>query len=80
MVEASFSGFKLAFLEELMVEFRCTCSYQRAVQIVTALGEAEVRDMIEQDKGAELTCHFCNEVYALDEAELERILVGSEAV
>lgn len=77
MVEATFAAFNLTLLEELAVEFRCTCSYQRAVQIVAALGEAEVRDMIERDKGAELTCHFCSEVYSLAEAELERILAAS---
>ncbi len=35
------------------VEFRCKCSYERAVKIVTALGREEVEDMIEKDKGAE---------------------------
>jgi molecular chaperone Hsp33 len=56
------------------LEFRCTCSYERAVNLVTALGEDEVRDMLEQDQGATLTCEFCNESYWLDEAALEAIL------
>jgi molecular chaperone Hsp33 len=61
-------------LDECPLEFRCTCSYERAVNIVTALGTEEVEDMLAKDKGAELTCHFCNEVYWLDEAVLEKIL------
>ena len=61
-------------LETHPVEFRCKCSYERAVTIVTALGREEVEDMLEKDKGAELTCHFCNAVYYLDEAALQRIL------
>jgi molecular chaperone Hsp33 len=61
-------------LETHPVEFRCKCSYERAIRIITALGEAEVREMLEADKGAELTCHFCNAVYLLDEAALRRIL------
>ncbi len=63
-----------AVLAECPLEFRCTCSDERAVNIVTALGTEEVEDMLEKDKGAELTCHFCSEVYWLDEAALEKIL------
>jgi molecular chaperone Hsp33 len=61
-------------LETRRVEFRCKCSYERVVRIVTALGREEVEDMLEKDKGAELTCHFCNSVYYLDEDALRGIL------
>lgn len=61
-------------LETRPVEFRCNCSYERVVRIVTALGREEVEDMLEKDKGAELTCHFCNSVYYLDEDALREIL------
>ena len=61
-------------MEKIPVEFRCRCSYERAVNLVSALGENEVKDMLEKDNGAELTCGFCNEVYALDEAALLQIL------
>lgn len=67
-------------LERRLVEFRCKCSYERAVRIVTALGEEEVRDMLEKDKGAELTCHFCNSVYYLDERALQEILEPPQPV
>lgn len=61
-------------LEKIPVEFRCRCSYERAINLVAALGESEVKDMLEKDKGAELTCGFCNEVYSLDEDALLQIL------
>jgi molecular chaperone Hsp33 len=61
-------------LDARPVEFRCKCSYERVVSIVTALGREEVEDMLEKDKGAELTCHFCNSVYYLDEDALRVIL------
>lgn len=62
------------------VRFQCTCSYERAVNIVTMLGEEEVGDMLEKDNGAELTCHFCSAVYYLDEAALRDILNPPEPV
>jgi molecular chaperone Hsp33 len=65
-------GFEV--LEENQVEFRCTCSYDRALNIISCLDRAEVEDMLVKDQGAELTCHFCNEVYFLNAAALERIL------
>lgn len=61
-------------LQKIPVEFRCRCSYDRAVNLVAALGEAEVKDMLEKDKGADLTCGFCNETYSLDEEVLRQIL------
>jgi len=80
IVSECFGEFDFELLEEIPVEFRCTCSFERAIRIVTALGESEVRDMLERDKGAVLTCHFCNEIYSLAEGDLERILRPSDAV
>jgi molecular chaperone Hsp33 len=74
MLRLALRGLPFDTLESRPVEFRCKCSYERVVRIVTALGREEVEDMIEKDKGAELTCHFCNSVYYLDEDALRGIL------
>jgi molecular chaperone Hsp33 len=74
MLRLALKGLPFDTLESRPVEFRCKCSYERVVRIVTALGREEVEDMIEKDKGAELTCHFCNSVYYLDEDALRGIL------
>jgi len=64
----------IELLEKRPVEFRCTCSYDRALHIVSCLGREEVQDMLEKDHGAVLTCHFCSAVYTLGEAALEELL------
>ena len=61
-------------LGEKEVKFECNCSFERAVQLISSLGKKEVTSMLEEDKGATMTCGFCNEVYTLDENDLQKML------
>ena len=61
-------------LDEREVEFKCSCSQERAVALIASLGKAEVESMLNEDKGAEMTCGFCNQTYHLDEAQLQEII------
>jgi len=70
----------LKIIGEREVRFHCHCSYERAVNIISCLGRDEVLDMLEKDKGAVMTCHFCSAVYNLDEAALQGILGDLEKV
>ena len=74
MMDAVFGDLPFEIMETHPVEFRCKCSYDRAVSIVTMLGAEEVSEMLEEDKGADLICHFCSSTYHLDEAALGNIL------
>lgn len=68
------AGQAVEVLEARDLEFRCTCSVARVRGMLTALGPEELADMLEKDGGAEVTCHFCNTRYTLDEADLGEIL------
>lgn len=61
-------------LEERDVEFKCNCSQERAVRLISSLGKTEVESMLQEDKGASMTCGFCNRTYTLDEAQLQEII------
>lgn len=80
MLETVLGPLPFEVLDRSALEFRCTCSYERVVHIVSCLETAEVEDMLEKDKGAELTCHFCSSVYYLDAAALHSILHPPEPV
>lgn len=61
-------------LEEKPVSFECNCSFDRAVSLISSLGRDEVASMLAEEKGAQMTCGFCNELYTLDEQDLRNIL------
>jgi len=65
-------------LEEKEIGFKCNCSFERAVGLISSLGRAEVESMLAEDKGATMTCGFCNETYRLDENDLKEILSAME--
>ncbi len=61
-------------LGEKEVRFECTCSQEKALAMVAALGEPEIESMIAEDKGATMNCGFCNETFVLTEDDLNGLL------
>ncbi|MES3702892.1 Hsp33 family molecular chaperone HslO [Staphylococcus arlettae] len=61
-------------LEELPAQFECNCGHDKFLNSIKGLGEAEIKDMIEQDHGAEAECHFCRNKYQYSEAELQSLI------
>ena len=53
--------------------YRCRCDKDRMERALIALGDQELTEMIEDGKGAELSCHFCHAHYAFSTQELEAL-------
>lgn len=70
------SDFELEVLETHPVEYRCYCSRDRVSRALISMGKEELRAMIDEQKGAELTCQFCDAVYEFTEEDLEGLLAG----
>lgn len=75
ILEALLGKEELKIHERLPIEFNCHCSLERVENALKSLGNEEISKMIEEDGGAEATCHFCNEQYNLDKKELKELLV-----
>ncbi len=56
------------------VYFSCKCNKDRSLAALRLLGEEELKEIIKEDKGAELKCHFCSNIYQISEAELESLI------
>lgn len=59
--------------EQIPVTFQCKCSRERIANAIKGLGNEEIENMIQEDHGAEATCHFCNETYQFTENQLEEL-------
>ncbi|NIK12687.1 Hsp33 family molecular chaperone HslO [Alkalibacillus almallahensis] len=73
ILESFFEGHEWHIVEQQNVEFSCSCSKERTENAIASLGNEEIQSMIEEDGGAEATCHFCNEVYHLSADELSEL-------
>ncbi len=79
LVKLALGEIDFEILEEREVRFECNCSFERAVSLISALGREEVASMLAEDKGAKMTCGFCNEIYTLDESNLQKMLDSDES-
>ncbi len=75
LLQKALGGMEFEILDERPIGFACTCSYERAVSLVSSIDRNELESMLREDHGATMTCHFCNESYRIDEASLESLLL-----
>lgn len=60
--------------ETQLVRFHCGCSFDRVLGALKILGQSELQEMLDEGEDAEVTCHFCNEVYKANPEQLDQLL------
>lgn len=73
-LERVFGEFGLEIVSRREPVYRCDCSRERIERALLSTGADEVRDMIEQDHGAGVTCRFCDKIYTFTEEDLRELL------
>ena len=64
----------LMAMETRAVVWRCHCSLERVERMLVGLGTEELQSMHDEDHGAEITCHFCAERYAISAERLRELI------
>ncbi|MHB1315593.1 MAG: Hsp33 family molecular chaperone HslO [Christensenellales bacterium] len=73
-VELVFDDAKLDFSGSHAVRYHCDCSRERLNKVLVSLGEKELKEIIEEDGHAEITCRFCDMTYQFNAEELTSLL------
>ena len=60
--------------ENLAPKYECNCSTERMEKALISIGKEELTKIAEEDKKAEIVCHFCNRTYQFEEEELKNLI------
>ncbi|THU05268.1 Hsp33 family molecular chaperone HslO [Lampropedia puyangensis] len=63
----------------LMPHFGCQCDRERVTNMLRGLGQAEVTDMLEEEKPIEVGCEFCGAQYHFDAIDVAQIFAPHAA-
>ena len=73
LAEDWFRGLKPVILKRLPLRYECGCSRERMERAMITLGKRELNQLIEENQGAELSCHFCRNRYHFSTEELREL-------
>lgn len=55
------------------VEFWCTCSEERTLEMLKTLGQKELEDLLEEQGAIEVDCQFCRQQYRFGQDVIQRL-------
>ncbi|EFR31657.1 Hsp33 family molecular chaperone HslO [Eremococcus coleocola] len=65
-------------LDRQALSFHCPCSKGYYRNRLAMIGSQELKTIIAEDHGAEVVCHYCNEVYQFSESDLQAMVAEIE--
>lgn len=66
-------GLEPEILDETLSGYVCDCSRDRVERALMSLDPADINEMIAEDNGAEVGCHFCEKKYRFTAEELAEL-------
>ncbi len=74
VIRELFGDIPYTLLESHDIFFRCGCGQEKVERALMTLGSNELRDMRQNDNGADVTCEFCRKAYHLGVDELDNLI------
>lgn len=72
--KTALKGFEVEVLDEMPVNYVCSCSREKIINYFKGLPEDEIRACAGENSVAEVKCQFCNKTYNFSTDELEAII------
>ena len=73
LARAWFDGLDMRLLSREPLAYACDCSREKMEKALIALGRGELEQLINEDQGAELTCHFCRAAHRFSKEDLQNL-------
>ena len=74
IVQELFGHNKTEILSTIPLIHSCRCSHETLFNLLKAFGKDEIKDMIDKDGGASITCTFCTKKYSFTKDELATLI------
>ena len=68
------NGLNPNILEDTQTAYECDCSYERAERTVYSLPPEDLTELMEEDGGCEICCHFCGKKYNFTAEDLGNMI------
>lgn len=72
--EGWFQGMNPRILQKDILSYRCTCSRERMEKALVSLGRNDLQSLIDEERGAELSCQFCHAKHMFSTEQLIELL------
>lgn len=78
LLDLLFEGIPYQLLEKRNIAFACSCSREKIERVLLSLGRLELTSLLAEQNGAEVSCEFCRQRYALSGEELSALIAETE--
>lgn len=78
IVQQLLKDYDIEYFDDVPTAYKCDCSRERTDRALISIGREELGKIIAEDGKAEITCHFCDNVYGYTKEELEALLQSAK--
>lgn len=78
IVKQLLSDYEIEFFDNVPTMYKCDCSRERTDRALISIGQEELSKIIEEDGKAQITCHFCDNIYEYTKEELQALLESAK--
>ena len=78
IVNMLLKDYEVEYFDDVPAKYVCDCSRERTDRALISIGKEELTKIIEEDGKAEMTCHFCDNIYSYSKEDLLELLESAK--